>query len=135
MRFIIIRKADLETEAGAAPTEPLIDAMVAYNQQLIDAGAMVDGAGLKQSATGARVSFSNGRPTVIDGPFTESKELVAGYTVIDVKSKDEAIAWMKRWPTINGHGNVQLELRQLFEHEDFGEKVVEMAKSFSLTKK
>ena len=135
MRFIIIRKADSETEAGAAATEPLIDAMVAYNQRLIDAGAMVDGAGLQRSEKGARVSFKNGKPTVIDGPFAESKELIAGYTVIDVKSKDEAIAWMKEWPTIDGHGNVQLELRQLFEHEDFGEKVAEMAKSFASTKK
>jgi hypothetical protein len=135
MRFIIIRKADSETEAGAEPTEQLIDEMVAYHQRLIDAGVVVDGAGLQRSAKGARVSFKNGKPTVTDGPFTETKELVAGYTVIDVKSKDEAIAWMKQWPTIDGHGNVQLELRQLFEHEDFGEKVVEMAKSFSSTKK
>ena len=135
MRFIIIRKADIETEAGAEPTEPLIDAMVAYHQKLIDAGVIVDGAGLQRSSKGARVSFRNGTPTVIDGPFTETKELVAGYTVIDVESKDEAIVWMKRWPTIDGHGNVQLELRQLFEHEDFGEKIVEMAKSFSSTKK
>lgn len=135
MRFIIIRKADIETEAGAEPTEPLIDAMVAYHQKLIDAGVIVDGAGLQRSSKGARVSFRNGTPTVIDGPFTETKELVAGYTVIDVESKDEAIAWMKQWPTIDGHGNVQLELRQLFEHEDFGEKIVEMAKSFSSTKK
>lgn len=135
MRFIIIRKADIETEAGAEPTEPLINAMVAYHQKLIDAGVIVDGAGLQRSSKGARVSFRNGTPTVIDGPFTETKELVAGYTVIDVESKDEAIAWMKQWPTIDGHGNVQLELRQLFEHEDFGEKIVEMAKSFSSTKK
>ena len=135
MRFIIIRKADSETEAGAEPTEQLIDAMVAYNQKLIDAGVMVDGAGLQRSAKGARVSFRNGTPTVIDGPFTETKELVAGYSVIDVKSKEEAIAWMKQWPVIDGHGNVQLELRELFEHEDFGERVAKMAKSFSSTKK
>jgi hypothetical protein len=135
MRFIIIRKADSETEAGAEPTEQLIDEMVAYNQKLIDAGVMVDGAGLQRSAKGARVSFSNGVPTIVDGPFTETKELVAGYTVINVKSKDEAIAWVKQWPTIDGHGNVQLEIRQLFENEDFGEKVTEMAKSFSSTKK
>ena len=135
MRFMIIRKADSETEAGAEPTEQLIDEMVAYNQKLIDAGVMVDGAGLQRSAKGARVSFRNGNPTIVDGPFAETKELVAGYTVINVKSRDEAIAWVKQWPTIDGHGNVQLELRQLFENEDFGEKVVEMAKSFSSTKK
>lgn len=135
MRFIIIRKADSETEAGAEPTEDLINEMVAYNQKLIDAGVMIDGAGLQKSAKGARISFKNGTPTVTDGPFAESKELVAGYTVIDVRSRDEAIAWVKQWPTIDGHGNVQLELRQLFEHADFGEKVVEMAKSFASTKK
>jgi hypothetical protein len=132
---MIIRKADSETEAGAEPTEQLIDEMVAYNQKLIDAGVMVDGAGLQRSAKGARISFKNGSPTVTDGPFTESKELVAGYTVIEVKSKEEAIAWVKQWPTIDGHGNVQLELRQLFANEDFGDKVVEMAKSFASTKK
>ncbi len=135
MRFIVIRKADSETEAGAEPTEDLINEMVAYNQKLIDAGVMIDGAGLQKSAKGARISFKNGTPTVTDGPFAESKELVAGYTIIDVSSRDEAIAWVKQWPTIDGHGNVQLELRQLFEHEDFGEKVVEMAKSFASTKK
>jgi len=135
MRFMLIRKADSETEAGAEPTAQLIDEMVAYNQKLIDAGVMVDGAGLQRSAKGARISFKNGTPTVTDGPFTESKELVAGYSIIDVKSLDEAIAWARQWPTIDGHGNVQLELRQLFEHEDFGEKVVEMAKSFTSTRK
>jgi len=135
MRFMIIRKADSETEAGAEPTEQLIDEMVAYNQKLIDAGVMVDGAGLQRSEKGARISFKNGKPTVTDGPFTEAKELVAGYSIIEVKSKDEAIAWVKLWPAIDGHGDVQLELRQLFDHEDFGEKVVEMAKSFSSTKK
>ena len=135
MRFMIIRKADSETEAGAEPTEQLIDEMVAYNQKLIDAGVMVDGAGLQRSAKGARISFKSGKPTVTDGPFTESKELVAGYTVIAVKSKEEAITWVKQWPTIDGHGNVQLELRQLFDNEDFGDKVVEMAKSFASTKK
>jgi len=135
MRFMIIRKADSETEAGAEPTEQLIDEMVAYNQKLIDAGVMVDGAGLQRSAKGARISFKSGKPTVTDGPFTESKELVAGYTVIEVKSKEEAITWVKQWPTIDGHGNVQLELRQLFDNEDFGDKVVEMAKSFASTKK
>jgi hypothetical protein len=132
---MIIRKADSETEAGAEPTEQLIDEMVAYNQKLIDAGVMVDGAGLQRSAKGARISFKSGKPTVTDGPFTESKELVAGYTVIEVKSKEEAITWVKQWPTIDGHGNVQLELRQLFDNEDFGDKVVEMAKSFASTKK
>lgn len=134
MRFIIIRKADNETEAGAQPTEQLIDAMVAYHQKMIDAGIMVDGAGLQRSEKGARVSFRNGTPTIIDGPFTETKELVAGYTIINVKSKDEAIAWMTQWPTIDGHGSVQLELRQLFEHDDFGEKIAEMAKHFASTK-
>ena len=122
MRFMIIRKADSETEAGAEPSEELITAMLAYNQQMIDAGVMLEGAGLKKSARGARVSFSNGKPTVIDGPFTETKELVAGYSIIEVKSKDEAIEWVKRWPPLDGHGNVQLEIRELFSAADFGEQ-------------
>ena len=128
MRFMIIRKADKETEAGALPTEALVTAMLAYNDEMITAGVMIDGAGLQRSDKGARISFRNGKPTVTDGPFTEAKELVAGYTIIEVKSKDEAIAWVKRWPPLDGHGNVQLELRQLFSAEDFGDQAAEQAK-------
>jgi hypothetical protein len=120
MRFMIIRKADAETEAGVEATEELVTAMLAYNQEMIDAGVMIEGSGLKRSARGARVSFSNGKPTVTDGPFAESKELVAGFSILEVKSKEEAIEWVKRWPPLDGHGNVQIEIRELFSASDFG---------------
>ena len=121
MRFMIIRKADPDTEAGMKPTQELITAMAAYNEEMVSAGVMLSGDGLKPSANGARVSFSNGKPTVIDGPFTEAKELVAGVSIIEVASKEEAIEWVKRWPRIDGGGNVQIEIRQLYELEDFGD--------------
>ena len=121
MRFLIIRKADEETEAGMKPSEELIEAMARYVEEMVKAGVMVSGDGLQPSSRGARISFSDGKPTVTDGPFTEAKELVAGFTLIEVASKEEAIEWMKRWPPIDGHGNVQLELRQVYELSDFGE--------------
>jgi hypothetical protein len=120
MRFMIIRKADAETEAGAEPSAELITAMLAYNQQMIDAGVFIDGAGLKQSARGARVSFSNGKPTVTDGPFAEAKELVAGFSILEVRSREEAIEWVKGWPPLDGHGNARIEIRELFSPSDFG---------------
>jgi hypothetical protein len=127
MRFMVIRKADAETEreTGPAPDADLVDAMMKYNEELIAAGVMLAGDGLKPSAAGARIRFRNGQPTVTDGPFAETKELVAGYSIFNVKSKDEAIAWLKKWPALDGHGNVELELRQLYEAEDFGEFAAE----------
>ena len=121
MRFMIIRKADASTEAGALPSEELIVAMGRYIEEMVAAGVMRLGEGLQPTAKGARVKFSRGRPTVTDGPFTEAKELIAGVTIIDVPSRDEAIAWMRRWPTIDGDGEVELELRQLYELSDFGD--------------
>jgi hypothetical protein len=123
MRFMVIRKADAETEAEEtpSPSPELVSALMKYNEELIAAGVMLAGDGLKPSSKGARIRFRNGTPTVIDGPFTEAKELVAGYSIFNVKSKDEAIAWLKKWPVEDGHGNVELELRQLYEAEDFGE--------------
>ncbi len=121
MRFMIIRKADTETEAEAMPSTELIEAMTAYNEKLVAAGVMVGGDGLKPSRYGAKISFSNGKPTVIDGPFAEAKELIAGYTVIDVASYEEAIEWVKQWPPEDGNGNVQLELRRVVSMEDFGD--------------
>ena len=120
MRFMIIRKADKDTEAGVLPSEELIAAMGKYNEELVNAGAMLVGEGLQASSKGARVKFSAGRPRVIDGPFTEAKELIAGYSIIQVNSKEEAIEWVKRWPPIDGDGEVEIEIRQLFELEDFG---------------
>lgn len=122
MRFMLIRKAAENTERGDMPSEELIAAMGAYNAQLIAAGAMLDGAGLKPSSFGARIQIDGvgGKPpAVTDGPFAEIKELVAGFTIIDVASKAEAIEWVKKWPPEDGP--VQIELRQLYEMEDFGD--------------
>lgn len=121
MRFMIIRKADAETEAEVMPSTELIEAMTAYNEKLVAAGVMVGGDGLRSSRHGARISFSDGKPTIVDGPFAEAKELIAGYTVIDVASYEEAVEWVKQWPLLDGNGNAQLELRRFVSAEDFGE--------------
>ena len=120
MRFMIIRKADANTEGDDKPTEELVKAMMAYHEEMIRAGVMLGGDGLQPSRKGARLEFRKGKPTVIDGPFSEAKELIAGYTLINVKSREEAIEWAKRWPAVDGDGEVQLELRQLYEVDDFG---------------
>ena len=122
MRFMIIRRADEETEAGALPTQELVDAMMRYNEQMMNAGVMTGGDGLQPTSKGALVKFQDGRPTVMDGPFAEAKELIAGYTLIQVNSREEAVEWMKRWPVEDAHGHVTLELRQLYEADDFGEE-------------
>jgi hypothetical protein len=122
MRFMVIRKADAETEASVLPSEELIAQMMNYNEELVKAGVMLAGDGLMASSKGARIKFTGGRPKVIDGPFAEAKELVAGYSIIEVASKAEAIEWLKKWPPLDGHGNVELELRQIWTNvEDFGE--------------
>src|SRR5215203_125342 len=121
MRFAILRKADPSTEAGAMPSEQLATDMARYMDEMHRAGVLLGGDGLKPSSAGARVSFRGGTPTVIDGPFTETKELIAGFTLIDVASRDEAIGWTRRWPTSDGDGNVQLELRPLWEMAEFGD--------------
>jgi hypothetical protein len=118
---MIIRRADAETEAGAMASEELITAMARYNEEMIDAGVMTGGEGLQPTSKGALIRFSGGNPIITDGPFTESKELVAGFTMIQVASRDEALEWVKRWPPIDGHGNVQLELRQVYELSELGE--------------
>lgn len=126
MRFMMIIKADEKTEAGILPTEKDFAAMGRYNAELIKAGVMLDGAGLQPSSKGAKVHFSKGKPTVVDGPFSESKELVAGFWIIQVKSKEEAIEWAKRVPfdaDMSGGGEGVIELRPLFEAEDFGPAV------------
>ncbi|NOK32493.1 YciI family protein [Corallococcus exercitus] len=120
MRFMIIRRADKDTEAGVLPDEKLLAAMTAYNEEMVKAGVMLQGEGLQPTSKGARVKFTNGKPAIIDGPFTETKELIAGFSIIQVKSREEALEWLKRWPAIDGGGNVELELRQIFEAEDFG---------------
>jgi hypothetical protein len=118
MRFMVLLKADKNTEAGVLPDEKLLAEMGRYNQALIDAGVMVDGAGLQSSAKGARVEFSGAKRTVVDGPFPESKELIAGYWMFQVESKEEAIEWVKRCPSPL-EGDAEIEIRQVFEVEDF----------------
>ncbi|WP_019142932.1 YciI family protein [Noviherbaspirillum massiliense] len=122
MRFMIIRKADKDTEAGVMPSEQLLADMMKYNEELVKAGVMLAGEGLQPSSKGARIKFSKGKPTVIDGPFTEAKELIAGFTMIQARSKEEALEWVKRWPASDADGEVELELRQVFEAEDFGDE-------------
>jgi len=118
MRFMVIVKASKDSEAGKMPSNELLGAMAKFNEELVKAGVMLDGNGLQPSSKGARIRFSGKNRTVIDGPFAETKELVAGYWIIQVKSKEEAIEWMKRCP--NPHeGDSEIELRQVFEIEDF----------------
>jgi hypothetical protein len=120
MRFMVIIKSDERTEAGTMPTEEELTAMGRYNEELVKAGVLLAGEGLHPSAKGARVNFSGGKPTVIDGPFAEAKELIAGFWLLDVKSKEEAIEWVKRVPCTEGV-ETTIEIRQVAEAEDFGE--------------
>lgn len=121
MHFMIIRKADAETEAGIPPSTELIEKMTEYHERLAAAGVLRGGEGLHPSTKGAKIKFAGGKPTVLDGPFAESKELIAGFTLIEVGSYQEALDWVKQWPPLDGHGNVELELRQVFSASDFGE--------------
>lgn len=119
MRFMIIVKADKNSEAGVMPSEKLLTEMGKFNEELVKAGVMLAGEGLHPSSKGARVRFSKGKPVVTDGPFTETKELIAGFWVWQVKSKDEVIEWLARSPFAKGE-EAELEIRQIFEAEDFG---------------
>jgi hypothetical protein len=117
MRFMVLVPASEETEAGVMPSTELLTKMGQFNEEMIKAGVMLAGDGLQPTSKGARIKFTGSKPIVTDGPFTESKELVAGFWIIQVKSKAEAIEWLKRAPFGEG---TQLEIRQLFEAEDFG---------------
>ena len=119
MRFMVMVKATEESEAGVLPDEKLLTEMGRYNEQLAKAGVMLAGEGLHPSSKGARVTFSGDKRTVLDGPFAETKELVAGFWLIDVKSKEEAIEWVKRCPNPL-EGEAEIEIRQVFEASDFG---------------
>lgn len=119
MRFMILVKATEETEAGVLPSEEMLAAMGRYNEELVKAGVLLAGDGLQPSSKGARVRFSGSQRTVIDGPFAEAKELIAGYWLIDATSKEEAIEWVKRVPNPTGEES-EIEIRQVFEPEDFG---------------
>jgi hypothetical protein len=119
MRFMIIVKATPESEAGKMPSEQLLTAMGKYNEELVKAGVMLAGEGLHPSSKGARVRFSGASRTVVDGPFAETKELIAGFWLFQVKSKEEAIEWVKRCPNPM-ESDSEIEIRQVFEAEDFG---------------
>ena len=119
MRFMLMVKANEDSEAGIMPTDEELAAMGAFNEQLIQAGILLAGDGLHPSSRGARVHFSGDKRTVVDGPFTEAKELIAGYWIIEVKSLEEAIEWVKRCPNPL-EGESEIEIRQVFEASDFG---------------
>ena len=121
MRFMILVKADASSEAGIMPSQELLTAMGKYNEELVKAGVLLAGEGLHPSSTGARVKFSGDKRTVTDGPFAETKELIAGFWIIQVRSKDEAIEWVKRMPNPMPGTESEIEIRQVFEAEDFGE--------------
>ncbi len=120
MRFMVIVKRSMDSEAGKIPSEELLGAMAKFNEEMVKAGIMLDGAGLQPSSRGARIRFSGSKRSVVDGPFAETKELIAGYWIIQVKSKEEAIAWMMRCPNPHAEDS-EIEIRQFFELEDFGE--------------
>jgi hypothetical protein len=120
MRFMIIVRANKDTEAGMMPEDKLVADMAAYHEELMKAGVLLDASGLQPSSKGARIKYSGGKRTVIDGPFAEAKELIAGYTIIQVKSREEAMEWARRFPNPMGEGaDGEIEIRQLYELEDF----------------
>jgi hypothetical protein len=120
MRFMVMVKATKDSEAGVMPSEELLAAMGKFNEELVKAGVMLEGNGLQPSSKGARIRFAGDKRTVIDGPFAETKELVAGYWLIQVKSLAEAIEWMRRCPNPHNEGG-EIEIRQVFELDDFGD--------------
>jgi hypothetical protein len=120
MRFMVIVKATPNSEAGALPSKELLAAMGKFNEELVKAGVMLAGEGLQPSSKGARVRFSGGKRTVTDGPFAETKELIAGFWLWQCKSKEEAIEWVKRCPDPMPGEDAVLEIRQVFEADDFG---------------
>ena len=120
MRFMIMVKGDKNTEAGRMPEESLIAAMASYHEELVKAGVLLDASGLQPTSKGWRIKYDGPKRTVIDGPFAESKELIAGYTIIQVKSREEALEWTRRFPNPFGEGSdSEIEVRQMFELDDF----------------
>jgi hypothetical protein len=122
MRFMVIVKANKESEAGVMPSEKLLADMGKFNEELVKAGVMLAGEGLHPSTKGVRVKFSGGKRTVVEGPFAETKELIAGFWLFQVKSLDEAIEWVKRTPNPHPDHESEIEIRQVFEADDFGEE-------------
>ena len=140
MRFMMIVKASKKSEAGIMPSDELIAAMTKYNEELVKAGALLDGSGLQPSSKGARVKCSGEKRNVIDGPFVETKELIAGYWIIKANSLAEAIAWATRAPNPSGNEESEIEIRQFFEMEDFApspavERAFELLKDIPKSKK
>ena len=130
MRFMVIVKADQNSEAGMLPDEKLLTEMGKFNEELVKAGILLAAEGLHPSSKGARIRFSGAKRTVIDGPFTETKELVAGFWLIQVKSKEEAIEWIKRAPNPMPGTESEIEIRQVFEEADFGDLAAKVPEVF-----
>lgn len=120
MRFMIIVKGNAETEAGKMPEESLIADMLAYHQDLANAGVLLDASGLQPTSTGIRILYAGGTRTIVDGPFAESKEVIAGYTLIQVKTREEGLEWARRFPAPHGDAGGEIEVRQLYDVDDFG---------------
>ena len=119
MRFMVIVKASMDSEAGKMPSEEMLAAMGKFNEEMVKAGIMLDGAGLQSSQKGARIRFTGGKRSVVDGPFAETKELIAGFWILQCRSKAEVIEWMRRCPNPYPQDGGYVEIRQLFEEEDF----------------
>lgn len=119
MKYMLMRKADTDTENGALPSQDILQAMADYNERMMQAGVFTNGQGLRPTSEGCRIEFRNGEPTVMHGPFEQTSELLAGYSVLEVDSLEDAIAWAKQWPPEDAGGNVTLELRRYFTLEDF----------------
>lgn len=134
MRFMMIVRATKETESGGAPSQELIDAMIKYNEELVKAGVLIAAEGLQPSSGAVRISYPvpGGKPKVIDGPFTEAKELIAGFTIIEVKSREEAIEWAMRMPDPHGNGEGEIEIRQIFEAPELIQDPKALAKEIEL---
>ena len=135
MRFMIIVKASADSEAGVMPTAEQLVEMNAFNEELVKAGVMLAGEGLHPSSKGARLRFQGGKRTLIDGPFAETKELIAGFWLIQVKSRDEALEWFKRVPNPHFGKDTEIELRQVFSAEDFGALQDEVPEVFEAERK
>src|SRR5688572_15671699 len=137
MKFMILVKATQDSEAGKMPTEALLTEMIGFHEEMAKAGILVDGSGLRASDKGWRIRYGkDGKRSFVDGPFAETKELVAGYTIIDVKSREEAIAWTRRFPNPSiDRGEAEIEVRPFFELEDFGDSpAIDKAREIGLQK-
>ena len=135
MRFMILVKADKNSEAGVMPDEKMLTEMGKFNEELVKAGILLGGEGLHPSSKGARIRFQGGKKTLVDGPFTETKELIAGFWLIEVKSREEAIEWFKRVPNPHFGKDTEIELRQVFSPEDFGALQDEVPEVFEFERK